>query len=97
MSMERRASWTSAITTSLGEGRDISLEPCLSNCCLMPYVQKLPQQRHHEQGLRKFATSIFICCGPLAYHCLHENIPEALTRKYTRSTFDQLLETNCLF
>ena len=28
--------------------------------------------------LKKFATSLFICCGPLAYHFLHQNIPEAL-------------------
>lgn len=41
-------------------------------------VLKLPQQRRHELLLKKFATSLFIYSGPLAYNFLHRNLPEAL-------------------
>ena len=41
-------------------------------------VQKLPQQRRHEVVLKKFATSLFIYSGPLAYEFIHRNLPEAL-------------------
>ena len=41
-------------------------------------AQKLPQQRRHEQVLKKFATSLFIFSGPLTYQFLYCNLPEAL-------------------
>ena len=41
-------------------------------------VIKVPQQRRHGQILKKFATSLFIYSGPLAYEFLQKNLPEAL-------------------
>ena len=41
-------------------------------------LEKLPKQRRHQELLRKFSISLFIYCGPLAYHFIHSNIPEAL-------------------
>ena len=38
----------------------------------------LPQQRRHEEVLKKFATSLFIYCGALSYEFLHRNLPNAL-------------------
>ena len=34
-------------------------------------AQMLPQQRRHEQVMKKFATSFFIYLGPMAYEFLH--------------------------
>ena len=39
---------------------------------------KLPTQRRHPMILKKFAVSLFIYAGPLAYEFIHSNMPEAL-------------------
>ena len=41
-------------------------------------AQMLPQQRRHEQVMKKFATSLFIYSGPMAYEFLHTNLPNAI-------------------
>lgn len=41
-------------------------------------LEKLPKQRRHQELLRKFSISLFIYCGPVAYHFIHSNMPEAL-------------------
>lgn len=40
--------------------------------------QKLPKQRRHDFVVKKFATSLLIFAGPLAYNFLHRNMPVAL-------------------
>lgn len=39
---------------------------------------KLPQQRRHEVVMKKFATSLFIFSGPMAYNFVYRNLPEAI-------------------
>ena len=41
-------------------------------------ASRLPKQRRHEEVLKKFATSLLIYSGPLAYEFVHRNLPEAL-------------------
>lgn len=38
----------------------------------------LPNRKRHEEVLKKFATSLFIYCGPLSYEFLHRNMSNAL-------------------
>ena len=41
-------------------------------------AKRLPQQRRHEEVMKKFSTSLFIYSGPMAYEFLHKNLPTAL-------------------
>ena len=41
-------------------------------------AERLPSGRRHSEIIKKFATSLLIYAGPLAYDFLHENIPKAL-------------------
>ena len=38
----------------------------------------LPQGKRHSEVLKKFATALFICMGPLAYELLQRNLHQAL-------------------
>ena len=71
-----------------GQGRDIK-EPPAANSALTPVLKQiiskaernaqcLPKGRRHSEVLKKFATSLFIYAGPLAYNFLQENLPQAL-------------------
>ena len=40
--------------------------------------RKLPKQRRHNFVMNKFATSLLIFAGPLAYRFLHSNMPIAI-------------------
>ena len=69
------------VTQDQGRERDIStVSPLLKQLLLNAErnVQKFPHQRRHEEVLKKFATSLFIFSGPLAYEFLQQNLPEAL-------------------
>ena len=41
-------------------------------------VQKLRQGLRHQHVIKKFATSLLIYCGPMAYNFLHRNLQDAL-------------------
>ena len=41
-------------------------------------AKRLPQQRRHEEVMKKFSTSLFIYSGPMTYEFLHKNLPTAL-------------------
>lgn len=41
-------------------------------------MENIPQQGCREEVLKKFATSLFIYSGPMAYHFIHQNLPEVL-------------------
>ena len=41
-------------------------------------TQVLAKQRRHADVVKKFATSLLIYCGHLAYNFLYQNIPEGL-------------------
>ena len=59
---------------------ELSVEPILHNMLLTAQknVHKTPHKRQHEEMLIKFATSLFIYSGPMAYNFLHNNLPNAL-------------------
>ena len=39
---------------------------------------KHPQGRRHSEGVKKFATSLFLYAGSMAYNLIHKNMPTAL-------------------
>ena len=41
-------------------------------------ASKLPHLRRHDSVIKKFATSLFLYGGPMAYHLIHQNMPDAL-------------------
>ena len=41
-------------------------------------VCKYPTQRRHTEILKKFATALFIYCGPLSYEFIHQNMCQVL-------------------
>ena len=41
-------------------------------------VCKYPTQVRHSEIIKKFATALFIYCGPLSYEFIHQNMHEAL-------------------
>ena len=41
-------------------------------------VCKYPTQRRHTEILKKFATALFIYCGPLLYEFIHQNMCQVL-------------------
>lgn len=41
-------------------------------------VCRYPTQRRHSEILKKFATALFIYCGPLSYEFIHQNMQQAL-------------------
>ena len=51
---------------------------------------KLPQQRRHDFIIKKFATSLLIFAGPMAYTFLYRNMPTAFPclRTVQRIIFD---------
>ena len=52
---------------------------------------ELPKQRRHDFVIKKFATSLLIFAGPLAYKFLHRNMPVALPclRTVQRIVFEE--------
>ena len=40
--------------------------------------KKAPQGRRHDVVIKKFALSLYIFSGPLAYQFLHQNLPQSL-------------------
>ena len=41
-------------------------------------VSKLPNQRRHDEIIKKFSCSLFLYAGPMAYNFIHSNIPVAI-------------------
>lgn len=41
-------------------------------------VKKIPTSRRHDTIIKKFATSLLIYAGPMAYDLVHQNMPRAL-------------------
>ena len=41
-------------------------------------ASKLPHSRRHDSVVKKFATSLFLYGGPMAYNLIHQNMPDAL-------------------
>ena len=70
-----------AIQDDRSEGQgDCGLSPLLKQLIsnAESNVQKLPQSRRHDRVLKRFATSLFIYCGPIAYQFININMPKAL-------------------
>ena len=44
---------------------------------------KQPHGRRHSEVVRKFATSLFLYAGSMAYNLVHENMPTALPCLHT--------------
>ena len=58
-----------------------SLTPVLKQMLLNAEAnshQKYPKQRRHSEVVTKFATALFIYCGPLSYEFIQQNMQEAL-------------------
>ena len=49
-------------------------------------VCKHPTQRRHTEILKKFATALFIYCGPLSYEFIHQNNYVSSATLYIRFT-----------
>lgn len=61
-------------------GRSVSFSP-LFKCLIQNAernLEKVPQQVRHSTLLKKFATSLLIYCGPMAYNFISCNLPRAL-------------------
>ena len=41
-------------------------------------AEKSPHTRRHSSVIKKFATSLFLYGGPMAYNLIHQNMPTAL-------------------
>lgn len=48
-----------------------------SNAC------KQPQSRRHSEVITKFATSLYLYAGSMAYNLVHQNMPKALPCLHT--------------
>lgn len=49
-------------------------------------AQKLPSRKRHAVVMKKFATSLLIYAGPLAYNFIQQNMPKALPCRRTAQT-----------
>ena len=61
-----------------------------------------PRGRHHNEVITKFAISLFIWSGPMAYEFLHKNLPEAipstsLIRDKIHSQYSHISEGEFMF
>ena len=55
--------------------------------------EKLPKQYRHDEVLKKFAVSLFLYAGPVAYSFIQQNMPQALPslRSVQRSVHNEYL------
>ena len=63
---------------------------------------KLPQSRRHNEVIKKFATSLFLYGGPMAYNFIHKNMENALpslrsVQRTIRSEYHPLSEAQFQF
>ena len=73
--------------TSQAEIENMSFQSKINNLSLMlkrlisnsiDNSKKTPQGRRHDAVIKKFALSLYIFSGSLAYHFLHQNLPQSL-------------------
>ena len=85
--MQRHPELHKVVTNVDTQLKQLSLNDCESNFCPLfkqllanayNNANKTPTSRRHDEIIKKFATSLLIYAGPMAYDLIHRNMPTAL-------------------